>query len=146
MHLVSPLGSIFELFFHAQVKERIPENEVQSADCCVGKFSYSKAFGKRSLKNSSANPSGEDPPMALDTVMWIASCTKLLTATAALQCVERGLLDLDSDVGDVWPPLMNMDILKGWDDKGKPIFEKAKEVVTLRSDFPKQPMKIRVSN
>lgn len=64
--------------------------------------------------------------MALDTVMWIASCTKLLTATAALQCVERGLLDLDSDAGDVWRPLKNMDILKGWDDNGKTYFWESK--------------------
>ena len=73
--------------------------------------------------------------MELNTVMWIASFTKLLTAVAALQCVERGSLQLDSDVGDTWAPLKSMDILKGWDDDGKPIFDKAKVIVTLRYGF-----------
>lgn len=111
----------------------------------IGKFSYSKAFGKRSLKNSAADPNGEDAPMELDTVMWIASCTKLLTAVAALQCVERGLLDLDSDAGDIWAPLKNMDILKGWDDNDKPILEKAKEAVTLRYVFPSNSKSLKIS-
>lgn len=64
--------------------------------------------------------------------MWIASCTKLLTATAALQCVERGLLELDSDITGLWEPLKGIEILKGWSEDGKPILEKPKEVVTVR--------------
>ncbi|KAI9037559.1 serine hydrolase domain-containing protein [Aspergillus affinis] len=34
-------------------------------------------------------------PMTLDTVSWLASCTKLLTGIACLQLVEQGRLALD---------------------------------------------------
>ncbi|KAF4471803.1 beta-lactamase transpeptidase [Fusarium albosuccineum] len=34
-------------------------------------------------------------PMTLDTVFWIASCTKLITAIACMQLVEQGTLALD---------------------------------------------------
>lgn len=47
-----------------------------------------------------ANASGvrglnEKTPMTLDTIFYIASCTKLITAIAALQLVEQGKLYLD---------------------------------------------------
>ena len=42
---------------------------------------YEGAFGKREL--------GQDAPMTLDTVVWIASMTKAITATAAMQLIER---------------------------------------------------------
>jgi CubicO group peptidase (beta-lactamase class C family) len=47
-----------------------------------------------------ANSSGvrglnEKVPMTLDTIFYIASCTKLVTAIAALQLVEQGKLHLD---------------------------------------------------
>lgn len=34
-------------------------------------------------------------PMTLDTVFWIASCTKLITGIAAMQLVEQGSIGLD---------------------------------------------------
>jgi methyl acetate hydrolase len=43
---------------------------------------YEGAFGKRVL--------GQPAPMTPDTVAWIASMTKALTATAAMQLVEQG--------------------------------------------------------
>src|SRR5215469_13127377 len=56
---------------------------------------YEGAFGKREL--------GKDAPMTLDTVVWIASMTKAITATAAMQLVERGKLDLDRPAQDMVP-------------------------------------------
>lgn len=35
------------------------------------------------------------PPMTMDTVFWIASCTKLLATIACMQAVEQGKLMLD---------------------------------------------------
>lgn len=65
--------------------------------------------------------------------MWIASCTKLMTAIAALQCVEKGLLHLDDDISNVMPEWEAPSILLGFDDaKGEPILEKAREKITLR--------------
>ena len=49
---------------------------------------YQGAFGRRVL--------GQDAPMTVDTVGLIASMSKAITATAAMQLVERGKLDLES--------------------------------------------------
>ena len=43
--------------------------------------------------------------MAADTVCWIASMTKAVTTTAALQQVEKGRLALDTPIGAVLPDL-----------------------------------------
>jgi CubicO group peptidase (beta-lactamase class C family) len=71
-----------------------------------------------------------------DTICWIASCTKLMTTVAALQCVERGLLRLDADITDVLPELKDIDILLEMDDDGsggrKPVLKKSKGKITLR--------------
>ena len=49
---------------------------------------YEGAFGERVL--------GGGQPMTTDTVGWIASMTKAITSVAAVQCVERGKLTLDT--------------------------------------------------
>src|SRR6266851_8547557 len=51
---------------------------------------YEGAFGKRALP--------EGPAMTADSVFWIASMTKAITTTAAMQLVERGKLALDSPI------------------------------------------------
>ena len=43
---------------------------------------------------------GIDKPMTMDTVFWIASCTKMITGIACMQLCEQGKLSLD-DVGIV---------------------------------------------
>ena len=50
---------------------------------------YIKAIGSMTLDTHT--------PMREDAVMWVASCTKLLTTVCALQCVERGQFSLDSE-------------------------------------------------
>jgi CubicO group peptidase (beta-lactamase class C family) len=72
-----------------------------------------------------------------DTVCWIASCTKLMTTVAVSQCVERGLLNLDDDVGETWlPELKNPDILVRVDEDNGPAFRKATRKITLRFVIP----------
>jgi CubicO group peptidase (beta-lactamase class C family) len=73
------------------------------------------------------------PPVSTKTTVWLASCTKLVTAIAALQCVERGLFSLDepTDTDRLLPEWNNPTILTGWDDDG-PILRLAKEKITLR--------------
>ena len=46
---------------------------------------YEGAFGKRDLSTNT--------PMTRDSVVWIASMTKAITATAAMQLVEQGKLE-----------------------------------------------------
>lgn len=96
----------------------------------LGKSYYAKAFGINSLKD-------DKKPMAEDSVFMLASCTKLLTSIAALQCVEKGQLRLDEDVTRLLPELKGIEILKGFEeDSGKPILLKAKNIITLRLVLP----------
>jgi methyl acetate hydrolase len=73
---------------------------------------YEAGFGKRVL--------GEAADMTPDTVAWIASMTKAITGTAAMQLVERGKLGLDSPAKDVVPQLGEVGVLDGVDSAGKP--------------------------
>jgi CubicO group peptidase (beta-lactamase class C family) len=85
---------------------------------------YEGAFGKRDLAN------GTD--MTADSVFWIASMTKALTATAAMQLVEQGKLQLDEPISKVLPELAAPQVLEGFDDKGQPKLRPAKRPITLR--------------
>lgn len=49
-----------------------------------------------------------------------------------MQCVEKGLLDLDADIASVLPELKDPQILTGFDGEDVPIFRPAKKAVTLR--------------
>ncbi|KAK5634653.1 hypothetical protein RRF57_010366 [Xylaria bambusicola] len=73
----------------------------------TGSWNYSKAFGRRSVHESAS-----DEPLDENCSMWIASCTKLLTSVASLQCVERGWISLDDDVRDVLHELRDINIIK----------------------------------
>lgn len=53
--------------------------------------------------------------------LW--SSTKLVTAIAALQLVERGEIELDADAAQYVPELGHLDVLKGFTDDGEPEFE-----------------------
>ncbi|KAF4621519.1 hypothetical protein G7Y89_g14555 [Cudoniella acicularis] len=71
--------------------------------------------------------------MQLDTVLALASCTKLMTAIAVLQCVERGQLDLDVDVALILPEVGKYGIITGFDDsKNEAILIPKVNHVTLR--------------
>ncbi|KDQ13928.1 hypothetical protein BOTBODRAFT_33052 [Botryobasidium botryosum FD-172 SS1] len=87
---------------------------------------YSATSGATSVDPSKATP------MTMDHVHWIASQTKLLTAIAAMQCVERGQIGLDDHVGHVLPELADPDILEGFDDNDQPKLRKATNKITLR--------------
>jgi len=71
-------------------------------------------------------------PMTTDTVVWIASMTKAITAACAMQLVERGKLSLDTDIAAVLPALAKVQVLEGFDAAGKPRLRPAKRSITLR--------------
>ena len=85
---------------------------------------YQGAFGKRDLS--------KDDAMTLDSVFWIASMTKAITAAAGMQLVEQGKLSLDTPIGKVLPDLASPQVLEGFDAKGEPKLRPAKKPVTLR--------------
>ena len=89
-----------------------------------GAVIHEGAFGKREL--------GKDAAMTLDTVVWLASMTKALTSTAAMQLVERGKLNLDSPAAEFAPELANARVLDGFDASGKPRLRRPKGAITLR--------------
>jgi methyl acetate hydrolase len=85
---------------------------------------YEGAFGRRAL------PDG--PFMNADTVFWIASMTKAITSTAAMQLVEQGKLTLDEPIADLLPELATPQVLEGFDAAGEPRLRSARRPITLR--------------
>src|SRR6202451_2792338 len=85
---------------------------------------YQGAFGKRDLS--------KDDAMTADSVFWIASMTKAITAAAAMQLVEQGKLSLDAPIGKVPPDLAAPQVLEGFDARGEPKLRPAKQAITLR--------------
>lgn len=87
-----------------------------------------------------------------DDVLWFASTTKLITSVgkyrsrskkavpqplislAYLQLVDQGLLTLDSDLSEYYPPLKEVTrrVFRGTDDQAQPIWEDSQSPVTLR--------------
>jgi methyl acetate hydrolase len=85
---------------------------------------YEGAFGRRALPDGAA--------MTADTVFWIASMTKAITSTAAMQLVEQGKLTLDRPIAEVLPELAAPQVLEGFDDAGEPRLRAARRPITLR--------------
>ncbi|KAK5141091.1 beta-lactamase/transpeptidase-like protein [Cryomyces antarcticus] len=86
-----------------------------------GKQLAAAASGNRGLNSKE--------PMTMDTVFWIASCTKLIGAIACMQLVEQGKLKLDDEkqCEEILPELKNMKVL---DESGKLVDKKGG--ITLR--------------
>src|SRR5437762_4496697 len=82
---------------------------------------YQGAFGRRTLPNG--------PPMTADSVFWIASMTKAITSTAAMQLVEQGKLALDEPIAAVLPELASPQILEGFDAAGEPKLRPARRPI-----------------
>ena len=85
---------------------------------------YQGAFGKRDLSR--------DDAMTADSVFWIASMTKAITAAAGMQLVEQGKLALDEPIGKVLPDLAAPQVLQGFDASGAPKLRPASKPITLR--------------
>ncbi|HMH98257.1 MAG TPA: serine hydrolase domain-containing protein [Bradyrhizobium sp.] len=85
---------------------------------------YQGAFGKRDLS--------KDDAMTADSVFWIASMTKAITAAGAMQLVEQGKLSLEAPIGNVLPDLAAPQVLEGFDSQGEPKLRPARNPITLR--------------
>lgn len=92
----------------------------------IGKPLFSHASGNKGIDTKE--------PMTLDTVFWIASCTKIIGGIAAIQLVEQGRLALDDAdlVERYWPELKTVRILKRIDQNGKAETAAKKNRITLR--------------
>jgi CubicO group peptidase (beta-lactamase class C family) len=85
---------------------------------------YQAAFGKRDL--------GKPEAMTADSVFWIASMTKAITGTAAMQLVEQGKLSLDAPIATVLPDLANPQVFEGFDASGMARLRPARTAITLK--------------
>ena len=85
---------------------------------------YQGAFGKRDLS--------KDTAMTPDSVFWIASMTKAVTAAAAMQLVEQGRLSLEGPIGKLLPDLAAPQVLEGFGADGSPKLRSARNSITLR--------------
>lgn len=73
-----------------------------------------------------------DGAMSLDTVFAIFSTTKAVAGTAALQCVEEGLLDLDAPARTYAPAIGKLQVLEGFGADGEPLLRAPKSDITTR--------------
>jgi len=116
------ISSIDKLFTEATESKAMPGIvAVAAADKGV---IYEGAFGKRDL--------GKDASMTVDSVVWIASMTKAITGTAAMQLVERGKLSLDRPAREVVASLGAAQVLDGFDAAGRPRLRAPKRPITLK--------------
>ena len=90
----------------------------------IDKITYTGAFGKRDAKSGIA--------VNGDSIFRIASMTKAITTTAAMQLVERGRLSLTAPAANYLPELGKLEVLEGFDNAGRPILRPAKKQVELR--------------
>ncbi|EOD46033.1 putative beta-lactamase protein [Neofusicoccum parvum UCRNP2] len=67
---------------------------------------------KRAAGTSALGPTS--PPISFTNTIRLASCTKLVTTIAALQCVERGLLALDAPLDALLPELCSQPIITSY--------------------------------
>jgi methyl acetate hydrolase len=88
------------------------------------KITYQGAFGKRDMA-SGVN-------VTPDSIFAIASMTKAITSTAALQLLEQGKVKLDEPVSKHIPQFAMLQVLDGFDAAGKPNLRPPRTPVTLR--------------
>jgi CubicO group peptidase (beta-lactamase class C family) len=89
------------------------------------KITYQGAFGKRDVASSGAVATP-------DSIFAIASMTKAITSTAALQLVDQGKLKLDEPVSKHIPEFAKLEVLEGFAKSGKPNLRPVRTPVTLK--------------
>lgn len=85
---------------------------------------YEGASGQRTL--------GQTDAMTTDSVFAMFSTTKAITATAVLQLVEDGRLDLDAPARNYVPMIGELKVLEGFDTDGTPRLRAPKKHITTR--------------
>jgi methyl acetate hydrolase len=85
---------------------------------------YEGTFGKSNVATGA--------PMSVDTVFWLLSMTKAFTATACMQLIEQGRINLDDDAAKYLPELSAPQVLEGFAADGTPRLRPAKRVIKVR--------------
>ncbi|KAF7590493.1 hypothetical protein BBP40_002790 [Aspergillus hancockii] len=78
---------------------------------------------------------GSTSPFRDDTFIWLASATKIVTATAVLIAVQKGLIDLNEFAGKYIPELDELDVLVGFEDttagRNCPVLKRPENKITV---------------
>ncbi|KAI4717359.1 beta-lactamase family protein [Aureobasidium sp. EXF-10727] len=112
----------FEERFEQAVKDGVFPGAILMAKDKSGTLNYSKVFGSTCLGDNAK-------PLQLNSILFLASMTKLLTSIAAMQIIEKGLITLDTDVAPYIPELAAQPILHGFDTNDKPILTQRKNTI-----------------
>lgn len=111
----------------AALRSAVERRKIPAATAMVATAetpTYTGAFGKRD--------SASGIEVTADSIFAIASMTKAITSTAALQLVDSGKLKLDEPAAKHLPQLEKLDVLQGFEPaSGKPILRPAGKPVTL---------------
>lgn len=73
--------------------------------------------------------------VAMDSIFWFASMTKLVTSLAAALLIEKGVWTLDTLAEDFVPELKTIRVLDGYTNSGEPNLRKPNERITIRHLF-----------
>ncbi|KZP08067.1 beta-lactamase/transpeptidase-like protein [Athelia psychrophila] len=122
-----PSPTPFQEPFRAAVEDGTIVGVVLAATNKSGTLNYAEAFGK-----TGASPDAD--ALTVEATFWIASCTKLVTTIATLQCIERGLFALDApdDIARLLPEYASPELLRGFDEDGQPTTKPAENRITMR--------------
>jgi CubicO group peptidase (beta-lactamase class C family) len=125
--LASPAAKLFaatslsDALRDSMKKRGIPQ--VVAMVATPDKITFTGAFGKRDAA------SGID--VKPDSIFAIASMTKAITASAAMQLVEQSKITLHEPVSKFLPELGKLDVMTGFDAAGNPVLRPATKPVTL---------------
>ncbi|CAD0086515.1 unnamed protein product [Aureobasidium vineae] len=114
----------FEDRFEQVVKDGVFPGAIMMAKDKSGKLDYAKVFGSTCLGDNAK-------PLQLNSILFLASMTKLLTSIAAMQIIEKDLISLETDVSPYIPELAAQPILHGFDTNDKPILTERKNTITF---------------
>jgi CubicO group peptidase (beta-lactamase class C family) len=70
--------------------------------------------------------------MTPDSIFWLLSMTKAITATACMQLVEQSKLRLEQPASEILSELKSPQVLEGFDASGQPKLRPARNTITVR--------------
>ncbi|KAK4678647.1 hypothetical protein QC764_309550 [Podospora pseudoanserina] len=119
--------------FESTVQKAIENDVLPGAVMLVrskdGKLNYTHSLGPLSLSPSS---SPANTPLQPDSILAMASTTKLLTSIAVLQQVQSGKVALATDISPHLPELAAQPVLSGFTPDGQPILSPRTEPILLK--------------
>ena len=115
-------GAIDQVLSRGIARRKIPA--VTAMVASRDRILYAGAFGKRDFTSG--------PDVTIDSIFAIASMTKAITSTAALQLVEQGKMTLEEPVSRHLPELAGAQVLEGFDAAGKPKLRPVRTPITLK--------------